>query len=105
MDGDKHVGLALCASWDRENKQYGHVDSLGVLRPYRNQGLGLALLQHTFREYYQRGKKGVFLGVDGENLTGALRLYKKAGMQVQRQFDLYEKELRPGKEISVESLG
>jgi hypothetical protein len=43
--------------------------------------------------------------VDAENLTGALRLYEKAGMHVHRQFDLYEKELRPGKEISVESLG
>jgi len=46
----------------------------------------------------------VSLGVDGENLTGALKLYQKAGMHIQRQFDLYEKKLHPGEEISVQSL-
>jgi len=62
------------------------------------------LLRHAFCEYYRRGYEGVSLGVDAENLTGALKLYKKVGMDVHRQFDLYEKELRPGEEISVESL-
>jgi hypothetical protein len=36
--------------------------------------------------------------------TGALRLYEKAGMHVHRTFDLFEKEIRPGREISVERL-
>jgi hypothetical protein len=44
------------------------------------------------------------LGVDAENLTGALRLYEKAGMHVHLVFDIFEKELRPGREISVQSL-
>jgi len=105
MDGEKPVGLALGALWDRESRDYGHVNSLGVLRSYRNKGIGLALLLHAFSEYYRRGKKGVTLGVDAKNLTGALNLYKKAGMHVHRQFEMYEKEIRPGREISVESLG
>jgi ribosomal protein S18 acetylase RimI-like enzyme len=104
MDGDNAVGYALGARWDHENRDYGHISGLGVLRPYRRRGIGLALLHHAFGEYYQRGKQGVALGVDAENLTGALMLYEKAGMQVHRRFDLYEKELRPGMEISVESL-
>jgi ribosomal protein S18 acetylase RimI-like enzyme len=105
MAGDKAVGYALCAKWDLENKTYGHINGLGVLRPYRRRGIGLALLHHAFGQFYRRGKRGVSLGVDAENLTGALRLYEKAGIHVHRQFDLYEKELRPGVEISVESLG
>jgi ribosomal protein S18 acetylase RimI-like enzyme len=104
MNGDEAVGLALCTIWDHENRDFGHVASLGVLRSYRKQGIGLALLHHAFGEYYRRGKLGASLGVDAENLTGALQLYKKAGMHVHRQFDLFEKELRPGVEISVESL-
>jgi len=104
MDGDQAVGLALCAVYDTENRQLGHVNSLGVLRSHRKRGIGLALLHHAFGEYYRRGYKGVSLGVDAENLTGALRLYKKAGMHVHRQFDLYEKEIRPGREISVQGL-
>ena len=104
MDGDQAVGLALCAIYEREDRQYGHVNSLGVLRSHRRRGIGMALLQHAFGEYYRRGYKGVTLVVDAENLTGALRLYQKVGMSIHRQFDLYEKELRPGKEISVQGL-
>jgi ribosomal protein S18 acetylase RimI-like enzyme len=104
MDGDQAVGLALCAVYDSEDRQLGHVNSLGVLRSHRKRGIGMALLRHAFGEYYRRGYKGVTLGVDAENLTGALNLYKKVGMSVHRQFDLYEKELRPGIEISVNAL-
>jgi mycothiol synthase len=42
----------------------------------------------------------VELGVDSQNLTGATRLYEKAGMQIKRQYDQYEIELRPGRELS-----
>lgn len=104
MDGDKIVGIALCRRKDWENENFGHVSSLGVLRSHRKRGIGLALLHHAFGEYYRRAKTGVTLGVDAENLTGALNLYKKAGMNVDRQFDMYEKELRPGKDISVREL-
>jgi len=103
-EGDEAVGYALCAKWDLEDSSSGYINGLGVLRQYRRRGIGLALLQHAFREFYRRGKKGVSLGVDAENLTGALQLYKKAGMHIHRQFDLYSKELRPGREISVELL-
>jgi hypothetical protein len=34
--------------------------------------------------------------VDTQNPTGATRLYEKAGMHVERQYDFFEKELRPG---------
>ncbi len=61
-------------------------------------------MQHAFGEFHRRGVHSVGLGVDAENLTGALRLYEKAGMHIHNQFDLYEKEIRPGKEISVQSL-
>jgi ribosomal protein S18 acetylase RimI-like enzyme len=77
---------------------------LGVRRPWRKRGLGLALLHHSFNEFYRRGKRKVGLGVDAQNLTGALRLYEKAGMHVDQAYDTYEKELREGTEISVQSL-
>jgi ribosomal protein S18 acetylase RimI-like enzyme len=77
---------------------------LGVRRPWRKRGLGLALLNHAFGEFYLRGKRKAGLGVDAENLTGALKLYEKAGMHVHKQFDMFEKELRPGLEISTQTL-
>lgn len=102
--GTQIVGICLNRKHSYEDPEVGWVSTLGVLRPWRQRGIGLALLLHSFGEFYRRGYHKVGLGVDGENLTGALNLYKKAGMYVHRQFDLYEKELRPGTEISVESL-
>ena len=46
----------------------------------------------------------VGLGVDGASLTGATRLYEKAGMHIFRQFDAYEKDLRPGEDLSTQAL-
>jgi mycothiol synthase len=104
MDGSKIAGFNLCRMHADNDPQMGWVGSLGVLRPWRKRGIGLALLRHSFNEFYRRGKRKVGLGVDAQNLTGALRLYESAGMHVQQAFDQYEKELRPGREFSVESL-
>ena len=82
----------------------GWVGQLGVLRPWRRKGLGMALLLHAFGEFYRRGIYKVGLGVDSQNLTGATRLYERAGMHVALQHDTYEKELRAGRELSTQNL-
>ncbi len=92
MAGDQVAGIALC----NYRMGDGWVRTLGVRRPWRQQGLGMALLQHSFGEFFRRGKKKVGLGVDAQNLTGATRLYERAGMHIAERFDTYEKELRPG---------
>jgi mycothiol synthase len=104
MDGDEIAGVNLCRPHYHHDPDLGWVGSLGVRRPWRKRGIGLALLRHSFNEFYRRGKRKVGLGVDAQNLTGALRLYENAGMHVHQAFDLYEKELRAGTEISVQSL-
>jgi mycothiol synthase len=104
MAGDQIAGFNLCRPRSYDDPEMGWVGELGVLRPWRKHGIGLALLRYSFNEFYRRGRRKVGLGVDAQNLTGALRLYESAGMHVQQAFDQYEKELRPGREISVESL-
>jgi mycothiol synthase len=104
MDGDEIAGISLCRPQSFDDPDLGFVNILAVRRPWRKQGLGLALLRHSFNEFYRRGKRKAGLGVDAENLTGALHLYEKAGMHVHREFNSYEKELRAGREISVQSL-
>ena len=100
-EGDQIAGYALC----RYRLGNSWVGTLGVRRPWRRRGLALALLYHSFGEFYQRGDRLIMLGVDSENPNGATRLYQKAGMHVASEFIFYEKELRPGREISVQSLG
>jgi mycothiol synthase len=97
-DGDQVAGF----SQNRFRMGIGWIGTIGVRRAWRNQGLGLALLQHSFGEFYKRGMKTIGLGVDAQNPTGATRLYKKAGMTPASEFVTYEKELRPGKELENE---
>lgn len=102
MDGDQIVGISLCRLVASADPDSGWVDTLAVRKEYRKQGVGLALLLHSFGEIYRRGQRKAQLGVDAGNLTGALRLYEGAGMHVLRQFDMYEKELRDGRDLSTQ---
>ncbi len=98
--GDEIAGVSLCGYY----LGMGIVDTLGVRRPWRRKGLGMALLLHSFGEFYRRSNHKVVLGVDSQNLTGATRLYERAGMHIELQYDTYEKELRAGVELSTRSL-
>jgi mycothiol synthase len=104
LDGDEIAGINFCRTHAQYDSEMGWVGSLGVRRPWRRRGLGLALLRHSFNEFYRRGKRKVGLGVDSQNLTGALRIYENAGMHVVQAEDYYEKELRAGTEITTQSL-
>ncbi len=104
LDGDEIAAVALCSPSMGGDQEMGWVDTLGVRRPWRRRGLALALLQHVFGEFHRRGKKRVGLGVDAESLTGATRLYEKAGMHTTQQLASYEQELRPGKELGTQSV-
>jgi mycothiol synthase len=101
FEGTEIAGCSLCRYIQED---IGWVDTLAVRRPWRRKGLGMALLLHTFSEFYRRGTRTVGLSVDSQNLTGATRLYGRAGMHVTRQFDTYEKELRAGNELSTQSI-
>jgi mycothiol synthase len=93
FDGDEIAGAATC----RVRFEHGWISTLGVRRPWRQRGLGQALLLTAFNEFYRRGEKIVALSVDAASQTGATRLYERAGMCVYQEFTLYEKELRPEK--------
>ena len=100
VDGGEVAGASLCDYYLDD----GLVGTLGVRRSWRRKGLGLALLYHSFGEFYRRGTHTVTLGVDSQSLTGATRLYERAGMHIQLSYDAYEKELRPGVDLSTQTL-
>jgi GNAT superfamily N-acetyltransferase len=68
---------------------------LGVRRPWRRRGLGMALLLRTLGACYQRGVTTVRLNVDGQSLTNAHLLYTRAGFQVVNAYWHYEKSVQP----------
>jgi mycothiol synthase len=104
LDGQEIMGLALFSGSVPEDSEKGWCGALGVRRQWRRRGLATALLRHGFGELYQRGKYKVGLRVDAENLTGATRLFEKAGMHEEHRSVLFEKELRPGEDLAVRLL-
>jgi mycothiol synthase len=91
FDGNELAGFSLC--WNERRPNTGHVGVLGVRRSWRRRGLATALLLHSFREFRSRGRAAVDLSVDGENTTGAVALYERAGMRVTQRDDAYRRVL------------
>jgi mycothiol synthase len=84
-DGDELAGFSLNYPERTGDPTLGWVGTLGVRAPWRRRGLGGALLRSGFNALYDRGLRRVGLGVDSENVTGALRIYEGAGMRRVRQ--------------------
>jgi ribosomal protein S18 acetylase RimI-like enzyme len=99
FDGTEIAGFCMNRSRTGEDPDMGYVAVLGVRRPWRKRGLGLALLTRSFVEFYRRGRRSVGLNVDADSLTGATRLYEKAGMREDRRFIFAELVLREGTDI------
>jgi ribosomal protein S18 acetylase RimI-like enzyme len=99
-EGEQVVGGSLCVLAE----QWGWVSTLGVIRAWRRRGLGMALLEHSFGEFYRRGLRRAGLDVDSQNLSGAVRLYHRAGMHVACETITCEKELRAGGAPSIQTF-
>jgi ribosomal protein S18 acetylase RimI-like enzyme len=104
MDGDEIAAVCLCQPAMDEDPDMGYVDSMAVRRQWRKQGIALGMLHHAFGEMYRRGIMKVSLHVDASSLTGATRLYEKAGMYVFRNSKRFEKILRDGKDYRTQSV-
>jgi mycothiol synthase len=104
LDGDRIVGVSMNTTYSPGDEDMAWIGTLGVLREYRGRGIAKALLNHSFREFYGRGKKGVGLGVDAASLTGATKLYESVGMHVAREFISFGKELRAGIDLTTTNV-
>lgn len=97
------AGISLCRSEHWSDPSVAYVLDLAVRREHRRKGIALALLHHTFGEFWKRGRKDVALHVDASSLTGAVRLYERAGMHQDERSVAYEKLLRDGEELMTTS--
>jgi mycothiol synthase len=86
-DDGRLVGVCLCLIYGGE----GWVQQIAVERSYRGRGLGGALLQASFREFYLRGLRTA--GLSTESRTGARGVYEHVGMRVSRSYTRYSKDL------------
>jgi mycothiol synthase len=93
-DGDEVVGVA-CSRDNTARSSVGFVEELGVRRVWRNRGIGLALLLASFEAFRRKGLSTAELSVDADSLTGATRLYEKAGMRIAFGWETWGKTLEP----------
>lgn len=84
--GDQIVGVAL--NLYSPETDTGWVDHLGVLRPWRKGGIGMALLRHSLGEFYRWGIRRVRLSVDTKSLTATPRLCERAGLQTIQRYHM-----------------
>jgi mycothiol synthase len=86
-DGTELAGFVLAYPQREGDTKLGWISDLGVRMPWRHRGLGEALLRAAFLELHARGLRRVGLGVDTENVSGALRLYERVGMHAVSRAD------------------
>jgi len=80
-----------------ENRVHGHLrgyaEFISTRRPWRKRGVARALIALILHEFKARGLKEAALGVDAENPTGAVQVYKDCGFKVTKKFMTYRKEI------------
>jgi mycothiol synthase len=95
MDGEQIAGFSINRYSPEENAVDGvnaaWIGSLGTRRAYRQRGIASALLCESMRAFHAMGCDYAALGVDSENLTGALRLYERVGFFVRKRFVTFDK--------------
>jgi mycothiol synthase len=83
LDGERMVGACMNRVFHEDNARAGikegWIGTLGVLREWRGRGLASTLIAESMQAFKADGLEYAGLGVDSENLTGALKLYEKMG--------------------------
>jgi len=99
-DGDEVAGSIFTGIYPAENETLGvargWLDHISVRRPWRRRGLASALIARSFQVLHERGMTEAALGVDAENLSGALRVYESMGFRRHRTSRSYRKDFTAG---------
>lgn len=97
MDGEEVAGFSINGISPEENARRGRsegwVEELAVRRPWRKRGVATAMLCATLHAFKAASLQHAMLGVDTENLTGALRVYERVGFRPVKRYVQYEKRV------------
>lgn len=93
---DEVVGQVRSYIDQKENEKYnrkrGYTENICVGRPWRGQGIAKALIAKSLEKLKESGMNEAALGVDAENPSGALNLYKKLGFKRNKTVKNYRKD-------------
>lgn len=95
MAGDELAGLSMNCVGAEENvrrgRSEGWIEELAVRRLWRKRGVATALLCAAMHAFKAEGLHYAMLGVDTENLSGALRVYERVGFKAVKRFYTFQK--------------
>jgi GNAT superfamily N-acetyltransferase len=95
--GSEVAGTVLNFIDEEENNEYnrqrGYTEYICTRRPWRRRGLAKALIARSLKVLRGEGMTEAALGVDTQNLHGALRLYESMGFRPARRGATYRKPL------------
>ena len=95
LDGGQIAAYSINRVYAEDNARTGdkaaQIGQLGTRRAWRKRGLASALLCESMRRFREAGFETVTLGVDSENLTGALAIYERLGFTVDKRFITFGK--------------
>lgn len=95
--GDEVAGSVMPMIFPAENEvlgvQRGWLEHVSVRRPWRRQGVASALIVEALLGLRSAGMAEAVLGVDAENVSGAVGVYEALGFRRARTTIKYRKEL------------
>jgi len=96
-EGSEPLGMLISREHDAYNRATGHRDLhialVGTRAAGRKRGIATALLMTAMSAARAEGYDQASLGVDADSLTGAVRLYERAGFTVALTWTAYRKQL------------
>jgi ribosomal protein S18 acetylase RimI-like enzyme len=87
--GDELVGVAICLALP--GSESGYVEQIAVRRDQRGKGIARALLAHASLGFYHQDRPDLVLWTHSG--TGALAMYERLGMTVQRSTTVFSRKL------------
>jgi len=89
FEGGELVGVLI--GYDYPEAGEGWIQQLATEANHRHRGIATALLGTAFTSFRERGRTRA--GVSTDSRTGALDLYERVGMRVERSYTRYTKRL------------
>jgi mycothiol synthase len=78
---------------DRNQRQRGYTECIGVRRAWRKQGVARALIARSLQAQQAAGMTESALGVDSDNPSGAHKLYVQCGFQFVKRQIIFSKPI------------
>ena len=79
---------------NRKNlKKRAFTEAICVRRRWRKRGVASALIAQCLHALREAGYDEAALGVDTQNLSGAMRIYQNMGYQVERRYSTYRRPM------------